>query len=154
VPIVLKYGSLTLLKSSRPVQTCKRIALALQSRRIEYPLEDRNWSTATQCRNISINLCLSSDNFSCSVYFLIVYISFIMQHVNNILIVCFLKIYENLCPSHERPSFGLSCGYSIYMAKAVLEYFVRRVLITCLEIPFQRALPTVLTTNRGNAMIM
>jgi hypothetical protein len=60
-----------------------------------------------------------------SVYSLIVYICCIVQHVNNILIVCFQKKYENLCPSHDRPSFGLSCGYSIYMAKAVLEYFVR-----------------------------
>jgi hypothetical protein len=76
-----------------------------------------------------------------------------MQHV-NILIVCFQKNYENLCPSHERPSFGLSCGCSIYMAKAVLEYFVRRVVTNSLEISFQRPLPTVLTTNRGNAMIM
>jgi hypothetical protein len=78
-----------------------------------------------------------------------------MQHVNIALIVCFQKKnYENLCPSHERPSFGLSCGYSIYMAKAVLEYFVKRVVTNSLEISFQRALPTVLTTNRGNAMIM
>src|SRR5215475_7345067 len=51
-----------------------------------------------------------------------------MQHINNILIVCFQKNYENLCPGHERPSFGLSCGYSICMAKAGLEYFVRRVV--------------------------
>jgi hypothetical protein len=77
-----------------------------------------------------------------------------MQYVNTILIVCFQKNYENLCPSHERPSFGLSGGYSIYMAKAFLEYFVRRVVTNSLEIPFQRPLPTVLTTNRGNAMIM
>jgi hypothetical protein len=62
--------------------------------------------------------------------------------------------YENLYPNHERPSLGLSCGCNIYMAKAVLEYFVRRVVTHCLEISFQRALPTVLTTNRGNAMIM
>jgi hypothetical protein len=68
-----------------------------------------------------------------SVYSLIVYISCIMQHVNNILIVCFQKDYKNLCPSHERPSFGLLCGYSIYMAKAVLEYFVKRVVTNCLE---------------------
>jgi hypothetical protein len=60
---------------------------------------------------------------SCSVYSLIVYISCIMQHVNNILIVCFQKNYEYLCPGHERPSFGLSCVYIIYMVKAVLEYF-------------------------------
>src|SRR5215471_9636515 len=75
---------------------------------------------------------------SCSVYSLIVYISCIMQPVNNILIVCFQKNYENLCPGHERPSFGLSCGYSIYMAKAVLEYFVRRVVTNSLETSFQR----------------
>jgi hypothetical protein len=92
--------------------------------------------------------------FSCSVYFLIVYISCIMQHVNSILILCFQKNYENLCPKHERPSFGLSCGYSIYMAKAVLEYFVRLVVINSLQISFQMVLPTVLTTNRGIAMIM
>ena len=73
---------------------------------------------------------------SCSVYSLIVYISCIMQHVNNMLIVCFQKNYENLCPGHERPSFGLSCGYSIYMAKAGLEYFVRRVVTNSLEISF------------------
>jgi hypothetical protein len=92
---------------------------------------------------------------SCSVYSLTVYISCIMQHVNNILIVCFQKkIYENLCPIHERPSFGLSCGYSIYTAKAVLEYFVMRVVSNSLEISFQRALPIVLTTDRGNAMII
>jgi hypothetical protein len=91
---------------------------------------------------------------SCSMYSLIVYISCIMQHVNNILIICFQKNYENLCPSHERSSFGFSCGYSIYMAKAVLEYFVRRVVTNSLEISFQRAPATVLTTNRGNAMIM
>jgi hypothetical protein len=60
-------------------------------------------------------------------YSLIMYISCIMQHV-NILIVCLQKKYENLCLSHERPSFRFSCGYSIYMAKAVLEYFVRRVV--------------------------
>jgi hypothetical protein len=89
-----------------------------------------------------------------SVYSLTVYISCIMKHVNNIVIVCFQKNYENLCPSLERPSFRLSCGYSIYMAKAVLEYFVRRVVSNSLEIPFQRALLTVLTTNRGNTMIM
>jgi hypothetical protein len=90
-----------------------------------------------------------------SVYSLTVYISCIIQHVNNILIVCFQKKnYENLCPSHERPSFGLSCGYSIYMAKAVLEYFMRRVVTNSLEISFQRAVPTVLSKNRDNAMIM
>jgi hypothetical protein len=61
-------------------------------------------------------------------YSLIVYISYIMQRVNNILIVCFQKNYENLCPGHERPSFGLSCGYIIYMAKVVLEYLVRHVV--------------------------
>jgi hypothetical protein len=66
---------------------------------------------------------------SYAVYSLIVYNSCIMQHVNNILIVYFQTNYENLCPSHERSSFGLSCEYSIYMAKAVLEYFVRRVVI-------------------------
>jgi hypothetical protein len=92
--------------------------------------------------------------FSCSVYSLIVYICCIMQHVNNILIVCFQQNHENLCTSHERPSFGFSCGYSIYMAEAVLEYFVRRVVTNSLEISFQRALPTVLTTNKGNAMTM
>src|SRR5215510_13880066 len=70
-------------------------------------------------------------------YFLIVYISCILQHV-NILIVCFQKNYESLCLGHERPSFGLSYGYSIYMAKAVLEYFVRRVATNSLEISFQR----------------
>jgi hypothetical protein len=59
-----------------------------------------------------------------------------------------------MCPSHERPSFGLSCGYSIYMEKAVLEYFVGSVVTNSLDISFQRPLPTVLTTNRGNAMIM
>jgi hypothetical protein len=90
---------------------------------------------------------------SYSVYFLCTYISCIMQHVNNILIVS-KKKYENLCPSHEKPSFGLSCGYSIYMAKAVLKYFVRRVVTNSLEISFQRPLPTVMTTNRGNATIM
>jgi hypothetical protein len=46
------------------------------------------------------------------------------------------------------------CGYSIYMAKAVLEHLVRRVVTNCLEISFQMALPTVLTANRDNAMIM
>jgi hypothetical protein len=40
------------------------------------------------------------------------------------------------------------------MAKAVLEYFVRRVVTNSLEIYFQRPLPTVLTTNRANTMIM
>jgi hypothetical protein len=102
---------------------------------------------------------------SCSVYFLTVYISCIMQHVNNILIVCFQENYENLCPGHERPSFGLSCGCSIYMAKAVLEYFVRRVVTNCLgssmyqlseqlKTPRTPSESAVLTTNRGNAMIM
>jgi hypothetical protein len=91
---------------------------------------------------------------SCSVYSLTVYISCIMKHINNILIVCFQNNYENLCLRHEIPSFGFSCGYSIYMAKAVLEYFVRRVVTNSLEISFQRPLPTVLTTNRCNAMIM
>jgi hypothetical protein len=91
----------------------------------------------------------------CSAYYLIVYISCIMQYVNNILIVCFQKKnYENLCLSYERPSFGPSCGYSIYMAKAVLEYFVRCVVTNSLEISFQSLLPIVLTTNRGDAMIM
>jgi hypothetical protein len=85
--------------------------------------------------------------------FIIVYISCIMQHANNILIVCFQKNYENLCASHERPSFRLLCGYSIYMAKAVMEYFVRRVVTNSLEISFQKPLPTVLTTNR-DAKIM
>ena len=61
-----------------------------------------------------------------------------MQHVNNILIVCLRKKNENPCPGHERPSFGLSCGYSIYMAKVVLEYFVRRVVTNSLEISSQR----------------
>src|SRR5215510_15397338 len=75
---------------------------------------------------------------SSSVCSLIVYISCIMQHVNNILIVCFPKKYENLCRGHETPSFGISCGYIIYMAKAVLEYFVRRVVTNSLEISFQR----------------
>jgi hypothetical protein len=66
---------------------------------------------------------------SCSEYSLIVCISCITQHVINILIVSKKKKkYENLCQSHERPSFGLSCGYSIHMAKAVLEYFVRCVV--------------------------
>jgi hypothetical protein len=59
-----------------------------------------------------------------------------MQYVNNILIVCFQKNYENLCPSHERPSFGLSCGCNIYMEKAFLECFARRVVTNSLEIPF------------------
>jgi hypothetical protein len=84
---------------------------------------------------------------SYSVYSLIVYLSCIMQRVNNILIVCFQKNYENLCPSHDRPSFGLSCGYSNYMAKAVLEYCVRHVVTNSLEISFQRSL---LTANRCN----
>src|SRR5215510_4410433 len=75
---------------------------------------------------------------SCYMYSLIVYISCIMQHINNILIVCFQKKYENLCPGHKRPSFGLSCGYSIYMAKVVFENFVRRVVTNSLEISFQR----------------
>jgi hypothetical protein len=66
----------------------------------------------------------------------------------------FPKNYENLCPSHEIPSFGISCGYSIYMAKVVLEYFVLRLGTNCLESSFQRALPTKLNTNRGNAMIL
>jgi hypothetical protein len=77
---------------------------------------------------------------SSSVYSSVVYISCIMQHVNNILIVCLQKYYENLCPGHVRPSFRLSCGYSIYMAKAVLEYFVRRVVTNSLDISFQRSL--------------
>jgi hypothetical protein len=64
---------------------------------------------------------------SFSVYYLIVYISCIMQYVNNILIVS-KKNYKNLCSSNERPSFGLSCRYSFYMAKAFLEYFVRCVV--------------------------
>jgi hypothetical protein len=100
---------------------------------------------------------------SCSVYSLIVYISCIMQHVNNI--DCFQNNYENMCPGHERPSLGLSCGYSIYMAKAVLEYFVRRVVtnsLGCSNYHLSEPLTTpttlsesaVLTTNRGNAMIM
>jgi hypothetical protein len=105
-------------------------------------------------QNFNKFMLLNADNFSRSVYSLTVYISCIMQHVNNILMVCFQKNYENLCPSHERPSFGLSWGYSIYMAKAVLEYFVRRVVTNFLEISFQRPLPTVLTTNTGNAMII
>jgi hypothetical protein len=98
---------------------------------------------------------------SCSVYSLSVYISCIMQHINNILIVCFQKNYENLCPGHKRPSFGLSCGYSVYIAKEVLEYFVRHVVTNSLGISFQRlktlrtpSQSAVLTTNRGNAIIM
>src|SRR5215510_10077780 len=75
---------------------------------------------------------------SCSVYSLIVNIYCIMQHVNNILIVCFQKNCENLCPGHERPSFEISCGYSIYMANVVLEYFVRHMVTSSLEISFQR----------------
>src|SRR5215510_8518893 len=75
---------------------------------------------------------------SCSVYSLIVYVSCIMQHVNNILILFLQKNYENLCLGHERHSFGLSCGNSIYMAKVVLEYFVRRVVTNSLETSFQR----------------
>jgi hypothetical protein len=73
-----------------------------------------------------------------SVYSLTVCICCIVQHVNNILIVCFQKKknYENVCPSHERPSLGLSCGYRIYMAKAILEYFMRRVVTNSLEISF------------------
>jgi hypothetical protein len=88
-----------------------------------------------------------------------------MQHVNNILIVCFQKNYENLCPGHERPSFRLACGYSIYMAKVVVEYFVRCVVTNSLgSSMYQLSEPlktlrtpsesAVLTTNRGNAMIM
>jgi hypothetical protein len=88
-----------------------------------------------------------------SVYSLILYISCIMRHVINILVVCSPQNYENLCLSHG-PTFRLSCGYSIYMVKVDLEYFVRPVVTNCLEISFQRALPTVLTANRGNAMIM
>jgi hypothetical protein len=63
---------------------------------------------------------------SCSVSSLIVYISCIMQHVNNTLTVCLKK----KCAPFA--SFGLSCGYSIYMVKAVLEYFVRRVVTNSL----------------------
>jgi hypothetical protein len=93
---------------------------------------------------------LNADNSFMLLYSLIVYISCIMQYVNN----NNKKKYENLCPSHERPSFGLSCGYSIYMAKAVLEYFLWRVVTNSLEISFQRPLLTALTTNRGNVMII
>jgi hypothetical protein len=89
-----------------------------------------------------------------SVYSLTVYICCIVQHVNNILIVCFQNNYYNLCPSHERTSLVFSCGYSVYMAKAVLEYFVRRVVTNCLYISFQRALPTVLTTNRHTVLLI
>jgi hypothetical protein len=99
---------------------------------------------------------LNADN-SVTLRVFPVYICCIVQHVNTISIVCFPpppKKNENLCLSHDRPSFGLSCGYSIYMAKAVLEYFVRRVVTNSLEISFQRNLPTVLTTDRGNTMIM
>ena len=58
-----------------------------------------------------------------------------MQHVNNILIVCFQKNYENLCPGHERPSFGFSCRYSIHVygksglgifCEACGDYFLRK----------------------------
>jgi hypothetical protein len=104
---------------------------------------------------------LNADNsFMLRVFLNCVYL-FIMQHVNNILIVCFQKNYENLCPSHERPSFGLSCGYSIYMAKEVLEYFVRRVVtarqqqyVPIVRTPRTPSESAVLTTNRDNAMIM
>jgi hypothetical protein len=89
-----------------------------------------------------------------SVYSLTVYICCIVQHVNNILILCFQKITKICARVMRFPVWGFFCGYSIYMAKAVLEYFVRRVVTNCLEISFKRALPTVLTTNRGNAMIM
>jgi hypothetical protein len=72
------------------------------------------------------------------------------------------KKYENLCPVHERPSFGLSVGYSIYMANLVLEYFVRRVVTNISLYQLSEPLKTaktpsesaVLTANRGNAMIM
>jgi hypothetical protein len=64
---------------------------------------------------------LNADNSFMFRVFLNLYISCIMQRVNNILIVS--KKNENLCPSHERPNLGLSCRYSIYMAKAGLEYF-------------------------------
>jgi hypothetical protein len=50
----------------------------------DYPLQHRNGSSATECRNISINLCVSMRIIlSCSVYSLIVYISCIMQYFNN-----------------------------------------------------------------------
>jgi hypothetical protein len=98
---------------------------------------------------------------SCSVYSLIVYIPCIMQHVNNILIVCFQKKNTKICPSHERPSFGLSCRRSIYMTKAVLEYFLRCVVtarqqqyVPIVRTPRTPSESTVLTTNRSNAMIM
>jgi hypothetical protein len=108
---------------------------------------------------------LNADNsFMLRVFLNCVYL-FIKQHINNILIVYFQKNYENLCPGRERPSFGLLCGYSIYMAKAVLEYFVRRVvtnslgssmyqLSETLKTPKTPSVSAILTTNRGNAMIM
>jgi hypothetical protein len=48
------------------------------------------------------------------------------------------------------PVSGFRVGIAFNMAKAVLEYFVRRVVTNSLEISFHRPLPTVLTTNRGN----
>jgi hypothetical protein len=84
-----------------------------------------------------------------------------MKHANNVLIVCFRKNYENLCLGHERPRFGVSCEYSIYMAKTVLENFVRLhdnsnmyQLSEPLKIQRTPSESAVLTTNKGNAVII
>jgi hypothetical protein len=68
-----------------------------------------------------------------------------------------LRVFLNC----ERTSFGLSCGYCIYMAKAVLEYFVRRVVtarqqqyVPIVRTPRTPSESAVLTTNRVNAIII
>jgi hypothetical protein len=56
--------------------------------------------------------------------------------------------------SRETPVSGFRLGIAFIWQEAVLEHFVRRVVTNSFEISFQKPQPTVLTANRGNAMIM
>jgi hypothetical protein len=73
--------------------------------------------------------------------------------LTSVIFCLFPKLLLKSVPESRETQFLLSCGYSIYMAKAVLEYFVRSVVTNSLKISFQRSVSTVLTTNRVNAMI-
>jgi hypothetical protein len=71
-----------------------------------------------------------------SVYSLNVYISCIMQHVNNVFIVCFQRNLRKSVPESRETQFRAFVWYSIYIAKVVLEYSVTRVVTSSLEISF------------------
>jgi hypothetical protein len=62
---------------------------------------------------------LNVDNFSCSVYYLPVYISCITQHVNNILMVCFQKKKNTkICSRVTRdPVSGFRAGVALIWQK-------------------------------------